>query len=428
MKTKTNSTTAKSGEEKYYPVWLSDNEIDVGWMDGNVVLGNSALGRLVSRDGATLKLALEFDNGTENKRLVAKQVPEGGSKELSKRLGLAREALFYDNFAFEFRCRDGMHDILPKVYYSYGDYETGEKFVLMEDLSDRAVDSAIFFGPGNPNNWNRDLPKEVESACFGGVAAPTPEQVAMETFTAIAKIHGIFWRRRDLFLTDCCGGTQQQWLRGQQWVQRKDRESWEASQGLIRDIWSGLHGKVDEVLDWDPLLKSIVDKAVHGISWDAQMERLDECKTPWTLVHGDFWPGNVLWMINQDPNVASSSSKIKIIDWEMCGIGSGPQDLGQYILSNMEPDVRREHERDLVRAYYDELLRNVRENDRESITWDYVWDEYRIGGLERWLWFLVYFLGQGLKFRPWAQFFHDQMASFVNDHGLTPADVTQVRP
>ena len=107
----------------------------------------------------------------------------------------------------------------------------------------------------------------------------------------------------------------------------------------------------------------------------------------------------------------------------MCGLGSGPQDLGQYIISNMEPDTRRRCERRLIETYYEEL----KACGIAPVTWDYCWNEYRIGGLERWLWFLVWFLSQE-QLSGWAQFFHDQMACFIQDHNITPADIEQVRP
>jgi hypothetical protein len=54
--------------------------------------------------------------------------------------------------------------------------------------------------------------------------------------------------------------------------------------------------------------------------------------------------GHILWMTtdhnrdeNNDDGNAANKSPIRLLDWELTGLGSGPQDLGQYILSNMEP-------------------------------------------------------------------------------------------
>jgi len=168
---------------------------------------------------------------------------------------------------------------------------------------------------------------------------------------------------------------------------------------------------------------------MEGISWESQTKRLNKNK-PWTLVHGDFWPGNVLVSTplskTNEPNL-----ELRILDWEMVGIGSGPQELGQYVISNMTPVERRSCEKTLVRNYYEELIRSKNSNivveEEEEYTWETCWEEYKIGGIERWIWFLVYFCGR-TNMIEWAQFFHDQMAEFVKDHQLTPDNVTQPRP
>lgn len=127
----------------------------------------------------------------------------------------------------------------------------------------------------------------------------------------------------------------------------------------------------------------------------------------------------------------------------MVGLGSGPQELGQYVISNMSQSVRRECEYDLVRAYYETLISTFHNNnnmnnnhrdmkyehdDNKLLSWDECWKEYAIGGVERWLWFLIYFVGSGPSLKDWAQFFHDQINDFMEDHNLTKEDITQPRP
>jgi len=146
---------------------------------------------------------------------------------------------------------------------------------------------------------------------------------------------------------------------------------------MIQGIWEKYNSSAEEhssnSIQWDPLVRQLVDKAMEGISWESQQERLNS-NSNFTLVHGDFWPGNV--MISTSSNTNENNCDIRLLDWEMCGLGSGPQDLGQYILSNMDPVVRRECEERLIKNYYQKLV-SLGVSD---FSWDECWKEYKIGG------------------------------------------------
>ncbi|MGK3753403.1 MAG: hypothetical protein ACI8RD_005710 [Bacillariaceae sp.] len=90
----------------------------------------------------------------------------------------------------------------------------------------------------------------------------------------------------------------------------------------------------------------------------------------------------------------------------------------------MDPCERRECEEKFISNYYSKLVRLGVQN----LSWEECWREYTIGGLERWLWFLVYFCAQSGPMLKWAQFFHDQIKEFVHDHNIQPEDITQPRP
>ena len=453
-------------DDDRFPKWIDDCHLDLGWIRSKLEQSPNVARRTVVtscstvmdksnetrrgakvRDGATLALTVTLDvpkndaDGVPDSphsmlslALMIKQVPSTGlSTSLS--LGLAREAFFYQDVA-AILAENGDHselfqDTIPAIYYAVGDATTGQKTIIMDDLSSRAVDSAVFFAPtqsnldagwrGNPNLWNRN--HEILTAIMsqGSPSAashniPSQAAVAKVTFQTMARIHAYFWRRSDWLLAP-----EKSWLRGHAWLQGRGQESWEASQDMIRQIYQQKtnEGLFDTALNWDPVLLAATHQAMQNISWQAHQTRLHTNSQHWTLVHGDFWPGNVLWMLDG----TESDSSVRLIDWEMCGVGSGPQDLGQYVISNMEPGERRACERELIQAYFDELVKA----GVEGVTFDYCWDEYRIGGVERWLWFLVYFVGlEG--FSEWAQFFHNQIAAFMRDHDLTAANIGQPRP
>eukprot|EP00980_Cylindrotheca_fusiformis_P001772 scaffold405_cov132-Cylindrotheca_fusiformis.AAC.24 len=396
------------------PKWLDGSHIDPEWFEAVTgihcdscyatdISNETRKSQSDAKDGATLRLKLETKEGNDQNlpSLIIKQVTEEGLA-LAKSLGLAREGLFYRHLSSEMP-----QHLIPRIYYSYGDFATGTKIVIMEDIHD-AIDSGVLFGPGNPNNWKRDI-EAISSRA--GSPSPSSKQVTLVTFREMARVHAIYWKCGDLLSTD------KTWLRGQEWLRGQGRASWEASQKLIQSMWKDyLVSEADRpVVSWNKTVRATLEKVIAGISWESQLDRLHP-EGNWTLVHGDFWPGNVMWKTTRQDS-------IKIIDWEMVGIGSGPQELGQYIISNMDPKERKECEREVVRAYYDELKSN---QQGDLCSWDYCWQEYRIGGVERWLWFLVYFVGSGMD--DWAQFFHDQIAAFMTDHELTPNDFTQPRP
>lgn len=423
-------TMSNDNDNSYLPTWLSDTEIDPKWIEQVTGLqdvakclvqdiSNAGRRQEEIRNGATLQLEITFNgNMNENKTLslVIKQVPPSGRGQ-SKMLGLAREALFYKYLAPKVTAAHHNNEatkIIPKIYHSFGDMASGSKLVVMEDLSASYLDSGILLGPGNPNNWTRDLPLLISKA-YGNTdkTPPSSYHVANDTFLAIAKVHATFWKDESLLSSS--------YLRCSNWIQGQDKCSWEGSQGFIQGIWERLleSGAIDTIIEWNPLVRACITKAMAEISWESQLSRLNTKSANWTLVHGDFWPGNVL--VSPD-----STSDLKLLDWEMVGIGSGVQDLGQYVLSNMDPKERRECERTLIENYYAELIRcGV---PKEDFSFDECWKEYRVGGVERWLWFLVYFLGQEGPLLKWAQFFHDQIQAFLTDHNITPDDIVQPRP
>ena len=248
------------------------------------------------RDGATLKLSVVLSENDDSRvlSLIIKQVPERG-RPLSRQLGLAREALFYNQLAADVEATNSKanqqknhHDMMiPKIWYAHGDMTTGEKVVIMEDLSDASVDSGVFFGPGNPNNWKRDLNA---MAARAGPKPPNAAAVAKTTFRELARVHATFWRRADLLSDD------KHWMRGQQWLQGKGKESWEGSQNLVQTFSKTCLAREESAgkpsIQWDPLVREAIETSVQGVSWEAQQKRLN-IKGRWTVVHGDCWPGRL---------------------------------------------------------------------------------------------------------------------------------------
>ena len=133
--------------------------------------------------------------------------------------------------------------------------------------------------------------------------------------------------------------------------------------------------------------------------------------SPMTVVHGDFHPGNVVWL-SDDPVVP-----VRIIDWEEVGVGSGPQELARFLIFMGVLDhaeTRMSIQKDLVRAYYDELVR-VNSSIADNFSYDDCFRQFVIGGMRdsmRWLPVTV-------KWKPdIADYLVNQLETFRDMHGL----------
>ncbi len=69
-----------------------------------------------------------------------------------------------------------------------------------------------------------------------------------------------------------------------------------------------------------------------------------------TLVHGDFWRGNILFDDNVEPG------DVYLIDWQILGWGPGSDDLAIFIGMDLGIDQRRDHQDALLSRYHAALV------------------------------------------------------------------------
>jgi hypothetical protein len=281
--------------------------------------------------------------------------------------------------------------------------ETGEMLILLECLED-AVPSGVFFGAGNPNNW--EIRDRLPALCEGN---PSMEAVSADAFKLYARLHGTFWRDPALL--------EKPWLRGSNWANGQGEEAWQGAQKMASDGWGAITAERADgttKVKWDAHLVACLDASFGKVKWETFQTEF--AARAYTLVHGDAHPHNALWTRQR-----TDAAKLALIDFEMVGVGSPAQELGQYVISHMPPDVRRRCERDLVTAYHTELCQTLKdrgcEADAAAFTVDMCWAEYVAGGVGRWAWFVPFFRGNP----PMAQYFHDQLAAFLHDHVADPA-------
>jgi len=368
------------------PAWLS-NVLGIEVASAEIVLatGTGGLTAEVKRVRVTSKRG-------ETTSLVLKELEES-KYPLSLRLGLWREADFFHRFG------KNMGREIPRVVYAYGNSQTGQKAVLMEDVG-VGIQTGLFYGPGSPLNWGKDLNKITNSI----PNPPTGEDVARETFLMAARLHAKFWQSSEL--------KDEAWLRGGVW----EESAWRAAQNQSKEAWAKCKSKqICAGLQWDPELVAIVDAALEqGQDWDRFVR--EHQTRAFSLVHGDFHPANMMWLKHAEP-----TRPLVVLDWELVGVGSGPQDLAQYLISHMNPVTRKECEQRLVRTYH-ETLQSL---GVLNYSWDSCWTDYVTGGTGRWVWF-VPVLAE-LCPEPMVQYFNDQVLAFLRDHGVTAANVAAPR-
>lgn len=328
----------------------------------------------------------------------------GGLADTSRNLDLCREAFFYETFPKS----NFPAGVLPAVYIRHGSMASGYKLLLLEDLSP-AIQTGYFFGSGSPLNWGKDL-----SSILAGADGATAQDICVEAASLAGRIHGKYWMQTDLL--------SHRWLRGAGWWQGADQDKWTASQEHVRGMWLKTKTKIaagdadSYKVNWNPAVVATIDASFSKISWDLFQSRVRE--QPWTLVHGDFHPANMLWRAQ----CAEGQSHLVLVDWEMVGIGCGPQELAQFMISHATPEFRREQEPIVQRRYYEELTRLV---SPDQYSWADCQRDYAFGGAEKWIWLLAY-LSQLCPDRM-VQYFHDQVAAFLDDHGVNHENVGQPR-
>lgn len=348
--------------------------------------------------GSMLKLALDWPQGSDTtqvpRSLVVKTViPTMQMKFMSVLLGNSREAYFYRHFEEHVRS-DQKISILPRVYHSEASFTSGEFAIIMEDLSTKAILSGQILG----------------NQCWGPVTIPSDVEhdhvIIIDTiFREVADIHRMFWRDQNLL--------QHSWLKSVDWLQGRSRHTWEFCLIQAQAKWTKLKNAVHNnktTVKWSPKLIQLMDHILENSSWEKFRRNFDITKpnTPFTLCHGDFHAGNIMW------STSKTGPKIYLLDWSEVGVFCPFTELAQFIISHATIDLRRKHEKQLFRAYYERLAVPA-----DVFPFEDCWERYKAGGIERWMQMLVMlamFSLSGMLPESAIQWFHDQVLSFVDDH------------
>eukprot|EP00996_Jenningsia_fusiforme_P000637 NODE_1575_length_1486_cov_29.578984_g1421_i0.p1 GENE.NODE_1575_length_1486_cov_29.578984_g1421_i0~~NODE_1575_length_1486_cov_29.578984_g1421_i0.p1 ORF type:complete len:460 (-),score=91.63 NODE_1575_length_1486_cov_29.578984_g1421_i0:107-1411(-) len=401
------------------------------------MLTSSAVQPFSSHSGLSaamqILLLCSEDAGTsQTSAFVIKRTRDGAAAQ-SKSLGLYREVSFYKLIAprlealLDSSCsaQSRLRKFLPDVLYCEANPLTGNKLLVMARID--GVECGLFF-PHTVHNAHKlaDLP-----SLTAGFADVTEREIALKAACLAGALHGRFWK--DEALLDA---VQYPHLRGAEWFRGEGRESFLASNGAVATRWKTVVEQLDgnnsfRGVQLDSLFIAVMNASIaQAEEFDHYVEQRRGESSLWSLVHGDFHSGNFM-VTKSAADGLQDDFELILLDWEVVGVGSGPQDIGQFLISHVEPSVAAQLFPEVAQAYHNAIVETIPVHCpavQELPSLDSVIQEVVAGGMERWVWLNGYMMGMDNIPTHFLQYFHDQTLGWIRSHGITPETVGMPRP
>lgn len=229
--------------------------------------------------------------------LVAKTpTDDPGGRSVARLLNAYhREHLFYERLA------PLVDAPVPVCRYNAGDPDTETFLLLLDDLH----------------------PAEAGDQVAG--ADPDQAHAAVE---ALARFHAPFWGRPRT--------SELQWVPGLDTAGTADALGDAMAGALPRFVDRFGAGLPDQALHW-------LERFIPQLG-DWRRGLLDR---PLTIAHADYRLENLMF---------SPDGTVTMVDWQLAMYTGGPTDLSFFIGTNLDVDIRRRHEDDLVATYTDTLI------------------------------------------------------------------------
>jgi aminoglycoside/choline kinase family phosphotransferase len=133
-----------------------------------------------------------------------------------------------------------------------------------------------------------------------------------------------------------------------------------SSVGMLPMLWSGFVQRYDDRITAE--VRSVGTTLFEKIGAYAT-----DAGGPKTIVHGDYRLDNLL--------LGPGPDDVAVVDWQTIALGPAATDAAYFIGAGLLPEVRRKHEDELLRQYYDDLVAaGVRD-----FSWDDCRRDYRRG-------------------------------------------------
>lgn len=266
--------------------------------------------------GQNIRFSLRYANGVGPESIVGKFASDDPE---SRQTGIS-----LSNYLREVRFYQELEPILdiqtPTVLFADINLDSHDFVLMMQDLA---------------------------PALQGDQLAGCDGNEALLAMRELAKLHGPLWDDPKLF--------------DYHWLGVQSRESRSMVKGLWDAVYPQFRARYSEWLAADHLM--LLD------ALDDRFERyLAPGTGPLTVTHGDYRLDNMMF---------GGPYPLAVVDWQSPGIGLGAADAAYFMGTALNPELRRDCERDLLAGYFIELERY----GVSGYSFDRCWSDYCRGSL-----------------------------------------------
>jgi hypothetical protein len=305
-----------SDPERVSPEWLTAVLRGAGEIaDARVVeVSRQRVG--TGQVGQNVRFSLAYDRPQAGARaaVVGKfPSPDATSRATARAQGIyAKEVRFYQAIAPTVGIRT------PRVLFCDLDPATHDFVLLMEDLSPAVQGDQI-------------------EGCTAGQAALALDE--------LAKLHAPRWDDPALLALD--------------WISRPSADAGRLLQAFYQSVWPGFAARFGPRLSPEAL--GAAERLGKGLAaW------VSSASGPLTVTHGDYRLDNMLF------GTREGGYPLAVVDWQTSGLGHALADASYFLGAGLVPELRRAHERELLREYHAALRAGGVE-----LGWERCFEDYR---------------------------------------------------
>jgi hypothetical protein len=355
----------------------------------------------------------------------------------------------------------------PKFYHGEINHETLGKCLILGQMVKDSGHSGCFFGNNIPHNDGYDITPMCDK-----YPNLTQIEVTKMAFCSIAKLHAKYWNNNFgnipnylpsfywYFDTNAGEDDNKTCGRIETSFEIFRREYQEFIEFGSKPWNEHYQQRIQDGLKITPYFASICEKMLQistPENFALKYRRSNSPATPVSIIHCDYFPHNSL--ISSSDQCDGITNKMRFeeegnevkrphfftIDYEFTCVSSPVQDLAQWAISQVNPDILAKYEEEWLELYYQQLEffyylyqhknsteRNIGNNlTNQSFNTIYPFSQLKLDYIfscTKWIW-LVMCSMQLFNIVPvhMLQFFIDQIEAFMKRHRITTENITPCR-